>query len=241
LEIKYTNYEYGYDFHVSNVIKKAAGSSSFKSSVFILSFGIKSHNMWRRPLAYFLFALGLLTVTFFRHYSGEIIPYPIVFWLAGLAMFWGGFFFLRNTPTNADIKAEKQLTEMINDLKANGEKIIVDLVKCEMKGNTYTEETIKYGNKNDFLTLGIEREIEAWNALGGDSLRNTENVDVAQTVIIYSRPNSKTGIIETFISRVIYKDEITLSFYLERQKQTTLYVDKNDRKKYYFDLDFLDS
>lgn len=31
------------------------------------------------------------------------------------------------------------------------------------------------------------------------------------------------------------------SFYLDRQKQTTLYVDKTNRNLYYFDLDFLKS
>lgn len=46
--------------------------------------------------------------------------------------------------------------------------------------------------------------------------------------------------IKRFISRVIPKDKVSLSFYLDQQKQTILYVDKTDRNKYYFDLDFLE-
>ena len=197
--------------------------------------------MWRRILAYILFGLGFLTVTFFRRYSGELIPYPFLFWLLGLAMFWGGLLFLRYTPKSSDINAQKRIIETIKDLKANGEKIIVDLTKCELKGNSYNEEREKYGHQNELLTLGFEREVQAWNALGGGSMRNIEQVEVAQTVIIYSTFNNRSGTTEKFISRVINKDEITLSFYLDRQKQTTLYVDKTNRQKYYFDLDFLNS
>ena len=197
--------------------------------------------MWRRILAYILFGLGFLTVTFFRKYSGELIPYPFLFWLLGLGMFWGGFLFLRYTPPTSYINAQKQITEIIKDLKENGEKIIVDLNKCELKSNSYTEERERYGHQNELLTLGLEREIQSLNAMGGGSMRNIEQVEILQTVIIYSKLNNKTGVTEKFISRVINKDETTLSFYLDRQKQTTLYVDKTNRQRYYFDLDFLNS
>ena len=151
------------------------------------------------------------------------------------------FLFLRYTPPTSYINAQKQITEIIKDLKENGEKIIVDLNKCELKSNSYTEERERYGHQNELLTLGLEREIQSLNAMGGGSMRNIEQVEILQTVIIYSKLNSKTGVTEKFISRVINKDETTLSFYLDRQKQTTLYVDKTNRQRYYFDLDFLNS
>lgn len=196
-------------------------------------------NMWRRILAYILFGLGFLTVTFFRKYSGELIPYPFLFWLLGLAMFWGGLLFLRYTPSTKEIGIQKQLASLINDLKENGEKIQVDLTQCELKEHNYIEEKEKYGHKNDLLTLNIEREIQGSNTLGGGSMRNVEQVQVKQTVIIFYRQNIRNGQTEKFISRVIPKDKVTLSFYLDTQKQTTLFVDKNNRERYYFDLDFL--
>lgn len=195
--------------------------------------------MWRRILAYLLFGLGFLTITFFRKYSGELIPYPFLFWLLGLAMFWGGLLFLRYTPSTKEVKVQKEIAAIINDLKDYGEKIQVDLTVCELKEHNYIEEKEKYGHTNELLTLDIEREIQAWNVIGGGSMRNVEQVQINQTVIIFFKLNIRSGQTEKFISRVIPKDKITLSFYLDKQKLTTLYVDKTNRERYYFDLDFL--
>jgi hypothetical protein len=103
--------------------------------------------MWRRILAYVLFGLGFLTVTYFREYSGKIIPYPFLFWLLGLAMFWGGFLFLRFTPTTKERRSQKQIAATIKELKANGEKIRIDLAACDIKEHNYTEERERYGHK----------------------------------------------------------------------------------------------
>ena len=195
--------------------------------------------MWKRLLACMLFGLGFLTVTYFRRYSGELIPYPFLFWLLGLAMFGGGLLFLRYTPSTKEISTQKQMATIINDLKENGEKMQVDLTICELKEHNYIEERQKYGHKNELVTLDIEREIQVWNALGGGSMRNIKQVQVNQTVIIFFKPNIRSGQVEKFISGVIPKDKITLSFYLGKQKETTLYVDKVNREQYYFDLDFL--
>ena len=189
----------------------------------------------------FLFGTGLLTVSFFRKYSGDLIPYPVLFYLLGLTMFVGAALFLRYTPKTNDLNVYNLIAERINYLKANGEKIEVDFTQCEIKENNYTEEREKYGNSNDLLTFDFERRIQLFNALGGESWRNVEQVEVIQSVIVYSYQNKRDGEIERFVSRVIPKDKITLSFYLDRQKQTTLYVDKANRASYYFDLDFLNN
>lgn len=195
--------------------------------------------MLRRILAYFLFALGFLTVTFFRKYSGEIIPHPFLFYLLGFIMFLGGFLFLRYTATSKEIVLQKQMEEAIRDLKEKGEKIRVDLSKCTIKENNYTEERKKYEHSNQFLTFDLERRIQILNGVGGGSWRNVEQAHVEQTVLIYYHQNNRTGEMEKFVSRVLPKDKITLSFYLDSQNETNLYVDKTDRNKYYFDLDFL--
>ena len=89
--------------------------------------------MWRRILAYILFGLGFLTVTFFRKYSGEVIPYPFLFYLLGFAMFAGGLLFLRFTPTAKHLDIQNQISKTIAELKANGDKIPVDFSNCEIK------------------------------------------------------------------------------------------------------------
>jgi hypothetical protein len=192
--------------------------------------------MVRRISAYILFGLGFLTVTFFRKYSGTIIPYPFLFWLIGLSMFWGGWALLRWTPTIKEQQDTDRLKKLIDDIKTNGEKIKVDFSKCDIKQNNYVEEKEKYGTGSYITTLDIERDIQAWNALT-DSTRNTERVQVNQAVLIFD--NSHNDKTEKFVSRVIPFDRVTLLFKLDKQKQTTLYVDKNDRSKYYFDLEFL--
>ena len=196
--------------------------------------------MWRRILAYILFALGFLTITFFRRYRGEVIPHPYLFWLFGIVLFLGGLLFLRFTPTAKELSLNKKVIEMIEDLKMYGEKIVVDFANCEIKENNYTEEKEKYGHENELLTFDVERQIQIWNAAGGSSGSNVEQVQVRQSLIVFKNENTKTGTIEKFVSRVIPKDKISLSFYLDKQKHTTLYVDNTNRERYYFDLGFLD-
>ncbi|HYV92150.1 MAG TPA: hypothetical protein VE978_10220 [Chitinophagales bacterium] len=192
--------------------------------------------MARRISAYILFGLGILTVTFFREYSGKSIPYPFLFWFLGFVMFLAGWAVLRFTPTVKDVRDTKRLKKLIEDLRANGEKIKVDFSKCEIKSNDYSEERERYGTGNPLTTLSIEAEIQAWNALT-DQMRNTKIVEVYQSVLVFKFNNN--GKTETFISRVIPKDRATLMFKLGDKKETTLYVDKIDRSRYYFDLEFL--
>ncbi len=151
-------------------------------------------------------------------------------------MFWGGWALLRWTPTIKEQQDTERLKKLIDDIKTNGEKIKVDLSKCDIKQNNYVEEKEKYGTGSYITTLDIERDIQAWNALT-DSTKNTERVQVNQAVLIFD--NSHNGKTEKFVSRVIPFDRVTLLFKLDKQKETTLYVDKNDRSKYYFDLEFL--
>lgn len=192
----------------------------------------------RRIAAYSLFILGFLTVTFFRHYSGAIIPYPFLFWLVGITMFWGGYLLLRNTPSTRDATKIRQHRQIINELKMNGEKIRVDFRICEIKENNYSEQ-----KDPDDDPANISLRPNLFHALNemGDNKGSSEIPIVNQTVIVYPYDNRRTGRTERFISGVIPKDRITLSFYLDKQQQTTLYVDKANRKLYYFDLDFLNA
>jgi hypothetical protein len=194
--------------------------------------------MWRRIVAYAFFGLGFLTVTFFRSYTGNLIPYPFLFWVIGLVMFWVGFLFLRTTLTTKQMADRNKLKQLIDELKTTGQKIDVSFDNCEIKEHNYTEEQNIYGHENDILTLGVEHQMQGLNALGNDR-RNVKQVHVYQSVIVFRYNNTRNGKTERFMSRVIPKDKLSLSFYLDNKKQTTLYIDKTNREKYYFDLDFL--
>jgi hypothetical protein len=65
--------------------------------------------MIRLILAYLLFILGFVTVTYFKKHGGEIIPYPFIFWTAGIIMFIAGIFLLRKAPRlNEENEAEEE-------------------------------------------------------------------------------------------------------------------------------------
>ncbi|MDI3321463.1 hypothetical protein [Pinibacter soli] len=197
--------------------------------------------MKQRFLAYFFFVLGFLTVTFFRHYKGDLIPNSFLFWLVGLIMFGIGFWLLRNTPSSEVQSHQKRLMEAIRDIKENGEKIMVDLTQCELKEHSYVEEREKNNGSDNIMLHAIEINMYGWGAISAYDIQKPEQVQVNQTVIIFSRDNSRTGHTDRFVSRVIPRDKVTLGFYLIQQKQTTLYVDKSNPARYYFDLDFLAS
>jgi hypothetical protein len=196
--------------------------------------------MLKRVAAYTLFALGLITIVFFRHYSGELIPYPWIFFVIGFGMFLGGYFLLRYSapaPSKADLV---KLRQLIDHLKANGDRLPVDLNSCDIRSHDYREAKAAHGADNLLVDLTVSSEFRAlMNHLDDHDRTGMQNVQ--QSVIVFSYANSKTATTERFLSPIIAKDKITLSFYLDRQKQTTLYVDKSNRSLYYFDLDFLKS
>lgn len=186
--------------------------------------------MIKKGLAYTLIALGFLIFLFFNKYTGTLIPYPFLFSLCGIAVLLTGVFLLRRSFTGADTKLQQQMQVHIDHLKINGTQIKVPLDDCELKEHHFTEERDRYNDRN----------IQAFNAWGGDSMKNVTNVNVNQVVVIYNYPNPASGEIEKFVSPVLNKDKQTLLFYLSRQKETYIYLDPENRN-YYFDLDFLQS
>lgn len=113
------------------------------------------------------------------------------------------------------------------EIKRKGRKIHVDLLKCEIKTNHYTEERDKYAHLGE-----TGRDLEFLNAITGNEMDNVEQVKVLQSVLVYEHEG------KTYYSHIIPKDEVTLSFLLEFQKETFIYVDVRTGD-YYFDVDFL--
>lgn len=184
--------------------------------------------MIKKGLAYTLIAIGFLVFLFFNKYTGTLIPYPFLFSLCGIAVLLTGVFLLRRSFTGAGTKLQQQMQAHIDHLKTNGTKIKVPLDDCELKEHHFTEERDRYNDRN----------IQAFNAWGGDPMKNVENVRTNQVVLIYNYTYPDSGETERFISPVIYKDRQSLLFYLSRQKETYIYVDP-EHGNYYFDLDFL--
>ncbi len=185
--------------------------------------------MVKRVIAYILFAIGFVIIAFFRNYHGTIIPYPFVIWLIGLSMWFFGWRVLRYGEKFKQLREDEKQKKFIDDLKENGEKIQVDLTQCEIKENDYSEMRLPDGRREADLS---DFEAESYSESSGEKL-----TEIDQTVFIFKHLHN--GIEEKFYSPVIPRtgDDLKIKLYLH--KTTTLYVDKTDRSKYFFDLDFL--
>jgi len=114
--------------------------------------------------------------------------------------------------------------EVISDrmrLKKTGVRIPVDLTKCEIRANNWTTETERYGDSDILLSTTIS----------GDA----DNHSFCR-VVFKCDYNGKS---RTFLSSPVEKDKVTVMLLFEMQKETAIYVDRNDDRYYYFDLEFL--
>jgi hypothetical protein len=189
----------------------------------------------RRILACILFGSGLLSITYFGNYRGTLITHTSIFYFIGLLCFVSGWILLRSIPKGKNWVDTKQIRKMVKILKEQGEKIKVDLSKCEIKSNDYSEEQERFGT--GILATAYENDIQTWNTLLGDEMANVRTVEIYQSILIYN--HNYMGKDRAFISGIIPTEHTTLLFKLDNQKTTFIYVDKNDSQKYYFDLDFL--
>lgn len=116
----------------------------------------------------------------------------------------------------------------LSDLKYAGMQIPVDLTRCTVVGNEWTTERPKEHN------AGI-----VMNELTGNSYENRERSSNALSRVKYTC--IVNGVKRTFISSSIARDKKTLQLLLEMEKTTSIYVDRDKPKYYYFDLEFVAS
>lgn len=122
---------------------------------------------------------------------------------------------------------ERPNVRHLKDLKLTGIKIPVDLTNCKVKSNSWTTEVEKYDNPR----------IVFLNEVSGHSDKNIERIESNLSRVEYSCDfNGKR---RTFLSPTIAKDKVTLRMLLEMQKETAIYIDRDNSKCYYFDLDFI--
>ena len=180
-----------------------------------------------------LLLLGAVASLFFWHYKGTLIPYPTLFLLASIAMCAGGmklFFWALDTDSK---ELTSEINQTINELKATGDRIQVDLSLCEVRRNDYSEER----EVNDDHTPGsISKYTAGWNAMT-DSRQNIEVVNISQAVLIFKTTRSGKDV--EFTSGILPYDRETLLLKMFAQKETTIYIDHDDPGRYYFDLEFL--
>ena len=119
----------------------------------------------------------------------------------------------------------KQLT----DLKQTGIRIPVDLTNCKVKSNRWTTKVEKH---SDLRVVFL-------NEISGHGDKNVERIESNISRIEYTCEFN--GQRRKFSSPTIAKDNATLRILLEIQKETAIYIDREDYKYYYFDLEFIDN
>jgi hypothetical protein len=220
-------YETRYFFHiVYNARPVFPSDISISCTVFAIPGAVA-----RRIIAYTLFVLAVVTVTWFHAYGAEPGASPLVFWMGGIILAWGGWTLLRwtapagfpDTPHTNYLKLEKFAKYV--------EKLPVDLSRCEIRSNDYTE--FEDGFKEDAPPPEKQMQVQVWDDLS----TGARMVDVHRSVLVYR--HFYHGRNETFISPPIPLEKETLLFKLAMHNETTIYIDRRNRKRYYFDIEFL--
>ena len=193
---------------------------------------IKIGQVVKRIIAYIIILLGLLAFEFFRHYNGQVIPYTFGFGLLGLALFLIGGWWLRNTPTIKQSKEALAAKQFTDDLKANGDKISIDLGNCEVKENKYSEERLRGGNYGEGTPIGEEQNLDLLTKSGG-IYRNNDRIVVQINQTVVTGEVMRYGKPFKFQSQVLRHDRETLLFKMFAQKETSLYIDRNNPERYY--------
>jgi hypothetical protein len=166
-----------------------------------------------RSIVNIISTIALLTLIF-GVYSGKLI------WiLVGLAP-------LLIIPVQAFLKKRNvesiihsQFNAEIEQLKRVGEKILVELDNCEIKDSSYTQDII-----DERMTRFSHLNLDYGKVIGHEH--------VGQSLLIYRYAGTNGS--ETFIQSFAFGKE-TLKINILRDL-VTLYVDRSDRSKYFFDL-----
>ena len=155
----------------------------------------------------------------------DIIPNQWVWELALLGIILSPFIIgLLVDRRNLKI-ANKEFKKRIKKQKSKFKKIRVDLSKCKLECNS-SYERVESNNPAEISNH--------WEGLK-PSKNVVKNIQKSECVLVFEM--DWKGELVRFESEVIFKDEVTLSFLLEKQKFIVLYI-KPDRQ-YFFDLDFL--
>jgi len=167
-----------------------------------------------------LIIIGIIASLFFQKYHGDLIPFPILWMCLGILVAVLGFTLLQK---GFSLPKKNKVESEIDRLKQEGHKVLVKFEDCNIISNNYHKEVPKGNDYNE----------QAYNTLF-DNKNAVKNVNVLQSRIVYT---DKINNYE-YVSPLIFKDRITISFILDKYESTNLYIDKNDYKHYYFDLDF---
>jgi hypothetical protein len=178
--------------------------------------------MIRKLLGYLFAFIGFIGLGFFRYYKGTVISYPFLSFCISIAIGIIGWYFISTSKSNKQSKQKRYEKEQLNKLKANAERITLNVDNCEIRENDYYEEYLHESmTKSQMIDASF------------DSNRNSSQHHVIQSAIIYYYQS--TNGMQKMISQSFPFNAETLKNYIET-KSIILYVDRFDKKKYRFEL-----
>ena len=189
-------------------------------------------------LAYSMLSVGVLGALFFNN-NMNLIPYTIIYKILSIILALVAIVYLYTIPPDSKLREQLQLKYLIAGLKEKGATLKVDLTKCTILENSYTEapetrpmfESIAFGDLQNIIPDDENKVL--------DKTTKTKLENITLSILVYEA--EVMGQHRKFYSQVIHKDRATLMFLLEAQKYTLLYYDKNNPSRCYFVLDFLDN
>jgi hypothetical protein len=177
--------------------------------------------MGKKITGYILIGVGAIGYAFFEQYRGQLFPLPTLwFSLSIIIIIAGLLMILPKTRKEKDIISKENAR--IAKLKETGEKIRLNIDDCDFKTQNYQEE----------IDYRLDR-VKMWDAVS-PPLHPVEIKDINQVVIVYDHKSGSKE--EKFISQVFPMDVITLQYHI-MNNNLTLYVDRFDRRSYYFELE----
>jgi hypothetical protein len=151
--------------------------------------------------------------------------YPILWYLvciiAAILLYWLIYSSFKRRAhiykKSIDLETEK--------LKSSSERIELDFELFEFKSGSYSHEV-------EDENLSSIKSLSGWVPAAA-LVENTTTKNEIQSYLLYR--HESLGRTETFISQTFPFDNTTLKFYV-LQKRINLYIDRFNRKRYFFEL-----
>ncbi len=176
--------------------------------------------MVKKLLGYLLAVIGFIGFGFFRNYHGTLIPLITVWFFVSILIGIAGIYLIFTSKTDKHTEQEKYNAKRLENLKKNGEKILLTVDNCEIRENNYYEEVPQRSSS-------YVRTIDALY----EPNRNYEQKFIEQSAIVFYYTNGDKKIRMT--SQSFFVNAKTLQNNINN-KMINLYVNRLDKNDYIF-------
>ena len=171
-----------------------------------------------------MLALSFIGAIYFRHYKGEVISNPTLWFIGSITLGVVGVALTLTSFKKIERTIEEVVDTRINHIKANANKILLDFDKCEFKSGTFSH----------MIDDPNMTAVKVFAPGASSSLASTKiSETVTQSYLTYGE--SINGKQCKFISQSFPFDITTLKFYVLNHN-ISLYIDQSDHSKYIFEL-----